>query len=373
LVLVFLLPFVLVPLSHSLSSSRRRYLELKEVELYHYPHHWESWRSFTFSFFRPQQTVLQLLFSVAENWVDHIRFHLWGLFWGFCFYITRQTDKDRNTYRDGKCDVVLSICRQQQYVIEFKLANWRWFVQSPSSFAKPSRRVWLWSNFFLMTTSLHLLWCRHQYTVLINTWRRNDLLKKSVAHYTQCNGVNAIRVVWSEPEPPSNSLHLELVQSVEASNLHNNNRHNHKISFQFDTHETDDLNNRFKPLNGLHTDAIFSIDDDVVVPCALLEFSFGIWLSAPDSMVGFVPRMHWVQSMVHLKQSKILHRHRERDTQTEMSFCQSPFACTLQRLKIVVLWCLFTLPFKALDPAYYQLFWTWRAICMYQDFCLDQQ
>ncbi|CAK9191255.1 unnamed protein product [Sphagnum troendelagicum] len=140
---------------------------------------------------------------------------------------------------------------------------------------------------------------RHQYTVLINTWRRNDLLKKSVAHYTQCNGVNAIRVVWSEPEPPSNSLHLELVQSVEASNLHNNNRHNHKISFQFDTHETDDLNNRFKPLNGLHTDAIFSIDDDVVVPCALLEFSFGIWLSAPDSMVGFVPRMHWVQSMKH--------------------------------------------------------------------------
>jgi hypothetical protein len=58
LVLVFLLPFVLVLLSRSLSSSRRRYLELKEVELYHYPHHWinpeaESWRSFTFSFFRP--------------------------------------------------------------------------------------------------------------------------------------------------------------------------------------------------------------------------------------------------------------------------------------------------------------------------------
>ncbi len=188
------------------------------------------------------------------------------------------------------------------------------------------------------------------------SWKRNDLLKKSVAHYTQCNGVDAIRVVWSEPEPPSNSLHLELLQSVEASNLHNNSRRNRKISFQLDTHETDDLNNRFKPLKGLHTDAIFSIDDDVVVPCALLEFSFGIWLSAPDSMVGFVPRMHWVQSMVHLKQSKILHRQRERDTQTEMSFCQSPFACTLQRLKIVVLWCLFTLPFNALDSACYQLF-----------------
>ncbi len=136
--------------------------------------------------------------------------------------------------------------------------------------------------------------------MLINTWKRNDLLKKTVAHYAQCNGVDAIRVVWSEPDPPSDSLYSKLSQSVASSNVHEKQQ---KISFQFDTHDEDDLNNRFKPLKGLHTDAIFSIDDDVVVPCPLLEFSFSAWLTAPDSMVGFVPRMHWIESMVCLKQS----------------------------------------------------------------------
>ena len=62
--------------------------------------------------------------------------------------------------------------------------------------------------------------------------------------------------------------------------------------------EEDNLNNRFKPIEGLRTDAIFSIDDDVVVPCSTLEFAFSVWQSAPDSMVGFVPRMHWVDTKV---------------------------------------------------------------------------
>ncbi|CAM6042985.1 unnamed protein product [Sphagnum compactum] len=158
--------------------------------------------------------------------------------------------------------------------------GWRHRLDSPQSL----------SRFLFCPPSLH------RYTVLINTWKRNDLLKKTVAHYAQCNGVDAIRVVWSEHDPPSDSLYSELSQSVASSNVHEKHQ---KISFQFDTHDKDDLNNRFKPLKGLHTDAIFSIDDDVVVPCALLEFSFSAWLTAPDSMVGFVPRMHWIESMNH--------------------------------------------------------------------------
>jgi len=67
------------------------------------------------------------------------------------------------------------------------------------------------------------------------------------------------------------------------------------VNFQFDIHVNDDLNNRFKPLDGLGTDAVLSIDDDVLVPCSSLETAFDIWTSAPDSMVGFVPRMHWVK------------------------------------------------------------------------------
>lgn len=62
---------------------------------------------------------------------------------------------------------------------------------------------------------------------------------------------------------------------------------------RFDIHEEDSLNNRFKPLADIRTEAVFSVDDDLLVPCQTLEFAFELWTSAPDQLVGFVPRMHW--------------------------------------------------------------------------------
>lgn len=135
---------------------------------------------------------------------------------------------------------------------------------------------------------------RKEYTVLINTWRRNDLLKQSVAHYAGCSSVDAIHVIWSEIEPPSASLQAYLKRSV-----HLKSKNRNRPDLRFNLNEVDNLNNRFRPIEGLRTDAIFSVDDDVVFPCATLEFAFSVWQSAPDSMVGFVPRMHWVDSKNH--------------------------------------------------------------------------
>ncbi|EFJ36641.1 N-acetylglucosaminyltransferase-like protein [Selaginella moellendorffii] len=130
-----------------------------------------------------------------------------------------------------------------------------------------------------------------RYTVLINTWKRNDLLKKSVAHYSTCKGIDAFRVVWSEPEMPSSELHLALLDSIAK-----NRRGSRAPELHFDINREDNLNNRFKPSKGLTTDAVFSVDDDVLVSCGTMAFAFNVWLSARDTMVGFVPRMHWVQS-----------------------------------------------------------------------------
>jgi hypothetical protein len=41
-----------------------------------------------------------------------------------------------------------------------------------------------------------------RFTVLLNTFKRRDLLKRAVAHYAACPGVAAIRVAWSEQVPP---------------------------------------------------------------------------------------------------------------------------------------------------------------------------
>jgi hypothetical protein len=61
----------------------------------------------------------------------------------------------------------------------------------------------------------------------------------------------------------------------------------------FIAHEVDSLNNRFMPLGYLpHRDAIFTVDDDIRVPCHELGLGFETWRSRPDSIVGYIPRIH---------------------------------------------------------------------------------
>ncbi|XP_074584593.1 glycosylinositol phosphorylceramide mannosyl transferase 1 [Curcuma longa] len=129
------------------------------------------------------------------------------------------------------------------------------------------------------------------YTVLINTWKRNDLLRQSVSHYSSCAGVESIHIVWSEPDGPSDSLRESLWQVAQQ-----NSKSCDGMDLKFDLNEEDSLNNRFRDTKGLKTDAVFSIDDDVLFPCSSMDLAFRVWQSAPNTMVGFVPRMHWLDS-----------------------------------------------------------------------------
>ncbi|KAG6531491.1 hypothetical protein ZIOFF_005305 [Zingiber officinale] len=130
------------------------------------------------------------------------------------------------------------------------------------------------------------------YTVLINTWKRNDLLKQSVSHYSSCDGVESIHIVWSEPDRPSDSLRESLRQAAQQ----NSKNCDGTVDLKFDLNEADSLNNRFRDIKDLKTDAVFSIDDDVLFPCASMDLAFSVWQSAPTAMVGFVPRMHWLDN-----------------------------------------------------------------------------
>jgi hypothetical protein len=154
-------------------------------------------------------------------------------------------------------------------------------------------QVGIFNRDIIGAVSFYVVSFRGGYTILINTWKRNSLLKQSVAHYASCRGTDAIHVVWSEIDPPSETLKAYLKKIVFSKS-----QTFHKPNFKFDINEEDDLNNRFKPIEQLRTDAIFSVDDDVVVPCSTLDFAFTVWQSAPFSMVGFVPRMHWLDKSV---------------------------------------------------------------------------
>lgn len=144
---------------------------------------------------------------------------------------------------------------------------------------------WTQHHSFVDQSDLH----RKGYTLLINTWKRNDLLKKSISHYAACVRLDSIHIVWSEPDPPSESLNRYLKRIVQKYS-----KNGRKVELKFDVNKEDSLNNRFKEIKNLKTDVVFSIDDDVIFPCSSVELAYSVWQSAPDTMVGFVPRMHWL-------------------------------------------------------------------------------
>ncbi|KAI4299438.1 hypothetical protein L6164_032899 [Bauhinia variegata] len=152
-----------------------------------------------------------------------------------------------------------------------------------------SASAFIWTN---QSPALHRYSdSRKGYSIVMNTWKRYDLLKKSIKHYSSCPRLKEIHIVWSEPNPPSEFLTKFLYRVVQSKSK--DGRH---LKLNFDIYKEDSLNNRFKEIKDLETDAVFSIDDDVIFPCSSVEFAFDVWQSAPDTMVGFVPRAHWVDS-----------------------------------------------------------------------------
>jgi hypothetical protein len=117
-------------------------------------------------------------------------------------------------------------------------------------------------------------------TVVINTFKRpHKVVQDSIEFYAQCEIVKHVYVIWSESQPPP----LKLTSKYG----------NWKTpTVQFQREATGSLNNRFKPLQGPHTTGIFSIDDDVRVPCDDLALGFEVWRGSQRSLVGYIPRVH---------------------------------------------------------------------------------
>lgn len=76
-----------------------------------------------------------------------------------------------------------------------------------------------------------------RFTVLLNTFKRRDLLKLAVAHYATCPEVAQIRVVWSEQTPPPSPRDPD-----------GGDYFGPKPSMVvYDTHPTTSIQNRFEP------------------------------------------------------------------------------------------------------------------------------
>jgi len=108
-----------------------------------------------------------------------------------------------------------------------------------------------------------------QYTVVVNSYRRPDLLAASVRHYANCGQVDAVRVVWSEGEPAPSGHNIVLPDTRSMDDRHIGAHGLARVAapIVYDVQPNASLNNRFRPLAGLRTEAVLSVDDDVLVPC----------------------------------------------------------------------------------------------------------
>ena len=172
---------------------------------------------------------------------------------------------------------------------------------------------------------------RRKFTVRVNTFRRNDLLKQVVEHYVSCPRIDAIQIIWSDldaPPPPMSFYDLSRAKgaaqardqgksswmpwggssssssskkssststkegetgesrrlatdTAEGSSAGASSESGGGLSssselfpltgdvprVEYELHDVDSLNNRFRPILDIRTEAVFSVDDDLHIPC----------------------------------------------------------------------------------------------------------
>ena len=133
------------------------------------------------------------------------------------------------------------------------------------------------------------------FTVLLNTFKRRDLLKRALKHYVRCENVEHIRVVWSEQTAPPNIWSKEDAKDFFAeppAKKRGGGGAVQQAFVRYDWHPTTSIQNRFTPLENLPTEAVFHVDDDVRIPCNKLSLGFQTWKKNKNALVGYFPRSH---------------------------------------------------------------------------------
>ncbi|XP_044750897.1 exostosin-3 [Coccinella septempunctata] len=117
---------------------------------------------------------------------------------------------------------------------------------------------------------------REQFTVLLLTYEREQVLLDSIARLRGLPYLHSVVVVWNSPKPPSAELKWpDIGAPLHVVNAARNS-----------------LNNRFLPLDNLKTEAVLSVDDDAHLRHDEILFGFRVWREHRHRIVGFPGRYH---------------------------------------------------------------------------------
>ncbi|BGP58302.1 hypothetical protein JCM8202_000936 [Rhodotorula sphaerocarpa] len=121
-----------------------------------------------------------------------------------------------------------------------------------------------------------------QYSVAISYYNpeRMQYLPKLIQHYLASERVHTVFITWHSAEA---HVSPELKALVSQGRV--------KIVKQ----TSDTLNNRFNPIPGLKTQAVFVCDDDIFTPMTSVDFMFQTWKHRPDQIAGYFPRIHGIK------------------------------------------------------------------------------
>lgn len=117
---------------------------------------------------------------------------------------------------------------------------------------------------------------REQFTVVLLTYEREQVLMDSLSRLYGLPYLNKIIVVWNSLKPPLEDLRWpEIGVPIVVVKASRNS-----------------LNNRFLPYDAIDTEAVLSIDDDAHLRHDEILFGFRVWREHRDRVVGFPGRFH---------------------------------------------------------------------------------
>ncbi|KAJ3694999.1 hypothetical protein LUZ60_000376 [Juncus effusus] len=113
-----------------------------------------------------------------------------------------------------------------------------------------------------------------QFTMVTMTYEaRLWNLKVYIEHYSKCESVREIVVIWNKGAPPDES------------------KFDSAVPVRIRVEKVNSLNNRFKPDPLIKTKAVLELDDDIMMTCNDVEKGFRVWRENPRRIVGFYPRL----------------------------------------------------------------------------------
>lgn len=125
------------------------------------------------------------------------------------------------------------------------------------------------------------------FTVVIATYRREDLYRQVVEHYCALTEVDKVLLVWNNPD-----LDRYPLPSPSSFRCHKNGAHMVEVLPQ----TTSLVHNRLKYPHKIFTDAVLQVDDDLIINQQDVLRAFSLWKSNPDRLVGFKGRSHFLSN-----------------------------------------------------------------------------